>query len=194
MTPPQQQSKGQEKRRPSSMLEVYMEILDGGTGDRFLDEVNMGTGNYTNAEYYKQVETYRKGMYAESAMAKEVMERAKSETKEELVRLIFENPDSDLLNQVDYPAIGDTDRGEYYSEHADDIWASLGTENMAPSAHKAWLVSEVTGLDENWTPPQWKMLKFRHEASASKGARLIDNFTDRVKEFIGHEPSEEFNK
>ena len=175
------------------MLEVYMEALAGKTGDPFLEQINMGTGNYNNAEYWQQVQAFRNGMFAESAVSRKILERAQRETKEAIVDAIFDTPESKHLDQVSYPDPGDKDRDEYYNEYADQIWEKLGTESMPPSQHKAILVSEVTNIGLDWTPPHHRMLKFKHEASQSKGARIIDNLFDRVKEFHGNDP-EDFNK
>lgn len=188
----QQQKK---ERRPNSMLEVYMSMLAGNTGDDFLETINLGTGNYTNDEYWQQVQSFRNGLFAESAVSRHVLEKARRETKEALVEAIFETPEAQILDGVSYPAPDDdTSQREYYNEHADEIWESLGTAEMPPSRHKAVLVNEVTGLGMNWSPPHHRMLKMRHEASQSKGARALDNLFDRVKEFQGGEPSEEFTK
>jgi hypothetical protein len=182
-----------EKRRPNSMLEVYMAALAGETGDVFLDEINLGTGNYTDAEYWQQVQAFRNGIYAESAVSRHVLEKAVRETKEAIVEAIFETPDAQILDSVSYPAPeeGQT-QADYFDEYAEEIWAGLGTADMPPSRHKAVLVNEVTSIGMNWEPPHMRMLKMRHEASQSKGARALDNLFDRVKEFKGGEGMEEF--
>lgn len=186
---------GKEKRRPNSMLEVYMAALAGETGDPFLDQINMGTGNYTDSEYWLQVQEFRNGLYAEAAVSRKVLERARRETKEAVVRAILETPDSKLLDDISYPPPDDdASFGEYYGEHADEIWESLGTEEITPSRHRAILVNEVTDLGMGWTPPHLRMVKMRHEASQSKDARALDNLFDRVKEFVGGGGPEEFNQ
>jgi len=174
------------------MLEVYLRALDGDTNDEFLDDVNFGVGNYTDAEYWQQVESFRRGAFAESAMTREIIERAREETKHSIVDAIYDNPDqAAILEGVTYTAPSEMDRNDYYDEHADDIWESLGTANMAAPEHRAVLVHEATDIAKDWTPPHWRMMKARHELSQSKGARALDNLFDRVKEFKGGMPGGE---
>jgi len=37
------------------------------------------------------------------------------------------------------------------------------------------MIEKYSGIDRNWVPPHWRMLQARHEASRSRGARLMDN-------------------
>lgn len=187
-----QQTK-QRERRPNSMLELYMETLAGRTGDPFLDEINLGTGNYSRAEYWEQVRSFRNGIYAENAAARHVLKKAEREAKQAIVDAIYDAPDSHLLDGIEHPPADGLDREEYHEEYAEEIWANLGTENLAPSEHRAVLVNETTGIPMDWTPPHHRMLKMRHEASQSKGARAMDNLFERVKEFVG-DGAEEFTK
>jgi len=185
---PQENSK-----RPPNMIALYMEAIDGNSNDPFLDQINMGVGKYNDAEYWQQVGAFRKGMYGEAAMGRKVMERAKREAKEALVDAIYDNDEASLLSGVTYPAPGDQDRDEYLAEHGDMIWDGLGTAEISPSEHKAIIIREATGLPDNWVPPHMRMIKFRHKASQSKGAQLIDNLFERVQEYMGG-PAQEFEK
>lgn len=178
----------QNDRTPGSMLEVYMHALASRTADDFLDQVNLGIGNYTEAEYWQQVETFRKGLYADSAMTEKLLKKAKRQALREVVDAVYDDRSRAILNNIrDIPERGDDQsKQEYYDEHADDIWRNLGGhEDYSAAEHKAWLLQETTGLSKNWTPPHWRMLKMRHEASRSKNAHLIDNLFGRPPEPSG---------
>jgi hypothetical protein len=171
------------------MLEIYMRAVDNTTGESFLDAVNLGVGYYSDEEYWQQVEAYRNGLYADSAMTEKVIRRAVLQTKRRMVDAIVDGRhDARLLKRVDYPDPGDgQSRQGYFEEHIDDVWEDLGYEtadgeSYGTHEHQAWLVHVCTDLDMDWTPPHWRMLKARHEASKSKGARLIDNLFGRPPE------------
>lgn len=178
-----------QEQTPGSMLEIYMHALANSTNDDFLDTINLGVGNYTDGEYWQQVTAFKRGLYADSAMTKRVIERAKTETKKRMVEAIFdERDDAQVLTGVDYPEPeeGQT-REEYYEEHMEAVWEDLGFttssgEQYSTAEHQAWLVHVCTGLDMDWTPPHWRMLKMRHEASRSKRAHLLDNLFGRPPE------------
>ena len=167
------------------MLEIYLRVLEGETNDPFLDQINLGTGFYSNKEYWMQVESFRQGLFAESAMVGVLMERAREETKRELVRLIFECPEHQELRPINYPDPAEYSQEEYYQEFAEQIWESLGTEQYSTYQHRAILISRLANIGEDWTPPHWRMLKMRHEASQSKDARALDDLFGRVREIIG---------
>lgn len=185
--------------KPSRMLEIYMAALNGETGEPLLDRINLGTGNYTTAEYWQQVDSFRAGMFAESALVRKIMERARHEAKEAMVDAIWEGRHgSGLLKHVDFVDPDDSEcetREEYFDEYSDLIWEGLGTEGFPPSEHRAYVVHQATGIPMDWEPPHWRMMKMRHEASQSKGARALDNLFSRVKEFRGQDgPLEEFDR
>lgn len=185
---------------PSSMLEVYMRAISPQTQDDFLQDNNLRLGNYEDAEYWLQVESYRYGMYAQAGMTRRLMERARYETKCRLVDDIYDCPEDfervDYLKPIDFPDTGDQDRQAYYNEHASDIWGSLGFvtdsgERVSVFQHQADLVAYYTGVEKAWTPPHWRMIKMRHEASSSKNSQALDNLFERVQEgSIDYTPQE----
>jgi hypothetical protein len=196
------------ERTPGSMLEVYMHALSNSTGDALLSRVNLGVGNYTEAQYWQQIEAYRQGLYADSAMTKRILHRAKRETLKRLVDAVFENRDSKLLKGVTYEEpleAGDVDedgnerehdetKAEYLDRCAQDIWENLGNDDhdYSASEHQAYLVNMATDIELDWVPPHWRMLMARHEASRSKQAHLIDNLFGRPPEPKAMAPPEDF--
>jgi len=176
---------------PGSMLEVYMHALASRTNDDFLDQVNLGIGNYDEAEYWQQVEAFKKGLFADAGITRKVIKRAVLETKMELVAARFGEADESLLDNVEAPECDCDDecssKRAYLREHGDELWRGLGYtasdgERYTTQEHQAWLVQEVTDIDPDWVPPHWRMLKMRHEASRSKQARLLDNLFGRPPE------------
>lgn len=175
---------------PGSMLEIYMHAVSNHTSDDFLDTINMGVGNYTSGEYWQQINAFRNGLYANSAMTRTIIQQAIKQTQKRLVDAIWDKErfgrDAQILRSIDYP-VPDIDENnitrhkqEYLEEHMEDIWENLGDLNdYSTHEHQAWLVHMCTNLDMDWTPPHWRMLKARHEASRSKDARLIDNLFGR---------------
>jgi hypothetical protein len=169
------------------MLEIYMHAVSNSTADDFLDAINLGIGNYDDAEYWQQVESFRNGLYADSAMTRTIIERAKLQTQRRIVDAIYdEGRNARILRHIDHPDPEDMTKEQYFDEHMEDVWEDLGVDTAEVSytthEHQAWLVHVCTGLDMNWTPPHWRMLKARHEASRSKDARLIDNLFGRPPE------------
>jgi len=182
------------QQTPGSMLEVYMHAIAGRTNDDFLDRINMGVGNYSYAEYWQQVRAFRRGLFADAGMTRKLMAKARRQAKKAVVDAIYaENGDRAILARIgDTPDTDGLSKREYFEEHADDIWQSLGDEEYSQAEHQAWLVNQVTGLSMDWTPPHWRMLKMRHEASRSKDARLIDNLFGRPPEGPDMQALEEF--
>jgi len=185
------------EQTPGSMLEIYMHALKNSTGDDFLDSINLGVGNYTDGMYWQQVESFRNGLYADAAMTEAIIERAKLQTQRRMVDAIFDDEDARILRHVDFDEPGEgASRQEYFDEHIEDIWQGLGVdkegEQYTTSQHQAYLVHIATGLELDWTPPHWRMLKARHEASRSKNARMIDNLFGRPPE-PDLQPMEDFS-
>jgi hypothetical protein len=175
------------------MLEIYMHAVGNNTGDDFLDTINLGVGNYDEPEYWQQIDTFKTGMYADAAMTRKVVRRAILETKMRIVDAIYGDGDAKLLERGDvaHPRPDGLGKGEYLEEHMDDVWDGLGIpeEGYSTEEHQAWMVNRATSLGMDWTPPHWRMLKARHEASRSKDARLIDNVFGRPPENAAPAPA-----
>lgn len=180
------------KKRPSSPLEMYMATLEGKTGDEHVDETNLGTGFYTNAEYYQQVHSFRISLFAKAAVGRTIVERAIEEAKDGIVDAIFMGEYEHWAPDPDEPPeerelLASTHRDDYKARHIDEIWERLGSDSEQPSYKiKAAAVAKYSTVSADWEPPHSKMLKMRHEASKSKSARLQDNIFGRVKEYLGN--------
>jgi len=175
--------------QPTSMLGVYMHAIQSPLGDDFLDQSSLGLGNYNSKEYWLQIQSFRHGLYADAALTRRVLERAIHEAKRKLARDCYNRPDQMMVafpqpNKPEDDEFGDDyeTEEEYIERAADQIWDDLGTEDMTTVDHQVMMIEKYAGIDKNWVPPHWRMLKMRHEASRSKGARLIDNLFERIRE------------
>lgn len=171
---------------PSSMLEVYMYAIDSPVGDDFLDQSSLGLGNYNYREYWQQIHGFKQGLYADTAMSRRLLRRAVEEAKRSFARDVF-NGQSNFAG----PPTDEYDHQSYVDEYKEQLWEELGETREQKIEKQIELLEKYTGINRKWVPPHWRMLKMKHEASRSKGARLIDNLFERVQEVKQHD--EEFD-
>lgn len=74
----------QGRQGPNSELDLLEQVIEPPKGDSFLSKVKLGLGFLTKAERYQQVERYRKGIYADAALADDITELAIKQTEYEL--------------------------------------------------------------------------------------------------------------
>jgi len=160
---------------PSSKLDIYDRAISSGVADDYLQQLNLGLGNYTNAEYWQQVEAYQRGMFADAAFARRIIDRAIEDTKAELAL--------EAWDELDDEEKEDLDRGRWLDEKAEEIWENT-PEQHDEQTDQLDLIEEHAGITSAWTPPFHRMMEMRHEASRSRGARLMDNLFDRVRELL----------
>jgi hypothetical protein len=184
------QSNGQ-TRPASNEVELYELLIQPTVDDPFLSRNNLGLGNYSRREFWQQVDSFKKGLYAEAAFARRLFDRAVYQTKCALARKMFEakaadeEPDADGIVRVD-----DLTLNEYVGENAERCWAALDEqaeqlENTTPTQLKMQALEEHAGLTREWTSPFHRMIMARHEASRSRFARVLDNATGRIREIRG---------
>lgn len=172
------------KDRPSSQLDIYDEAVQSSADDEFLQNVNLGLGNYDGPEYWQQMQSYEQGLYADEAFGRRLQERAIAEAKNKMARegwsYYDENREKvierDGWEKLDESEKQDQDRRRYLKSQGEKIWSKLNERERYDA------LVELTGFSEDWMPPQWRMLMARHEGSRSKGGRLIDNIFGRVQE------------
>lgn len=178
---------------PGSELDLYEMVVDSTVDDEFLSRNRLGLGFYSNREFWQQTESYKQGMYGDAAFARRLIERAIAETVTELGLNGYSYYDEDEgkvelpkgWNDLDENDQEDEDRRRFVRKRGKRIWRKL------PDREKMEALEEMTGISEGWVPPHWRMLQMRHEASRSRGARLIDNFFQRVRRVEGSEALEE---
>jgi hypothetical protein len=170
---------------PSSQIDFYHKVVQAAaTDDEFLSANNLGLGNYDSSEYWQQIEAYRKTLFADAAFGRRIIDRAISQTQRALAEEEWEElPESTQKSKS---------RRRYLRERGEEIWDDELTDDQ-----RIEQLRDVTGLTRDWTPPFFRMLLARHEASRSKGARLMDNAFGRVSENhqeLDAEAAERFEK
>lgn len=214
MNQPQQRRKNghnsQPNRRPQDQLDLYQEVVDSTAVDPFLDEQNLGLGNYTSNEMWQQVESYKNGLYAAAGFRRLLTERAKSETE---TRLAIEGwevtmagkkyrwPGWDDLSDEKRRKIWFGEDGEDGIAQSDDErfdrrrWIERRGEKVLTELHELRdeetatypaieALKTLSGWEEQWEPAHNRMMMMRHEASRSRSAQLLDNVFGRVKEQV----------
>lgn len=185
---------------PGSELDLYEMVVDSTVDDDFLAENRLGLGYYSDHEFWQQIQSYKNGMYGDAAFTRRLVERAVAETVTELGLngYVYRDEDEDTLvktkdgwTELDEDEQDEEDRRRFVRERGAEIWRQL------PDDVKMEALEETTGISEGWKPPHWRMLQMRHEASRSRGARLLDNFFQRVRRVEGSdalkEAEEEFS-
>lgn len=173
--------------QPMNELDVYQEAIESTVDDDLLEDVLLGLGNYSNSEYWQQVESFRNGLYASTAFTRRLFKRAVQETKTELAIEGYEyhvrGDDGTVQKHAfegwkDLPEgkQADLDRRRWIDDRKEEIWEEMAEEAQANA------IVEIAGFESDWTPPHWRMMMMRHEASRSRGARLLDNLFGRVDE------------
>jgi hypothetical protein len=173
---------------PSSELDIYDKIIESSANDEFLSDTRLGLGYYTEREMWLQVQSYKKGMYGDAAFARRLITRAIDETKTELGLqgyYYWDENDDEYKELKGWEDLSDDeqekeDRRRWVQNQGERNWRKLRSTDKRLEA-----MEEFTGIGETWTPPFWRMLEMRHEASRSRGARLIDNAMGRVKKLVG---------
>lgn len=211
MNQPQQRRKNghnsQPNRRPQDQLDLYQDVVDSTAVDPFLDEQNLGLGNYTSNEMWQQVESYKNGLYAAAGFRRLLTDRAKSETETQLAidgwevaingqkyrwpgwddlsdderrEIWYGEGDKDALAHSDDERF---DRRRWIDRRGDRVLTELyelrDEETATYPAIEA--LKTLSGWEEQWEPAHNRMMMMRHEASRSRSAQLLDNVFGRVK-------------
>jgi len=215
MNQPQQRRKNghnsQPDRRPQDQLDLYQEVVDSTAVDPFLDEQNLGLGNYTSNEMWQQVESYKNGLYAAAGFRRLLTERAKSETETRLAiegweltvggkkytwpgwdeltdekRREIWSPDDEEKDGLAQSEEERFDRRRWINRRGEKVLTELyelrDEETATYPAIEA--LKTLSGWEEQWEPAHNRMMMMRHEASRSRGAQLLDNVFGRVKEQV----------
>lgn len=155
--------------RPGSTVEVYSEATSPtAEDDDFLSANNLGLGNYSKKEYYQQVDSFRKGQFADAAFGRRIVRLGKRQTQLAMARDKW-----DTLSDEERAAV-DSKR-EWLHERGQELWNAL-------DERERWArFAAETNISKNWTPPFWRMMMMRHEGSRSISARLLDNLFGRIK-------------
>jgi len=184
----------------STQLDVMQKVIASTDEDPFLSRTNFGLGNYTEAEMWRQTKDHHHGMYAHAAFKQRLEKRARRETMRNLgergwTYTVETNdgvedkhvPGWNNLPKDERESPGTPYRRRYIKHRGRQIWDRL------PEREKQKAIESYGGLRGEWSSPHHRQMVMRHEASRSRGARLLDNIFDRVREVKGsaHEAAEE---
>ncbi len=175
------------QQRASSQIDIYSDAISSTVDDELLENINLGLGNYSDAEYWQQVDSFKQGMFADTAFGRRLENRAIEETKTEMALegwSYYDEHEDEVVTEDGWEDLSDEEKAEkdrrrYLEQRKEEIWGQLNDRERFDA------LVEVTGFSEEWTPPQWRLMMMRHEASRSKDGRLIDNIFGRVKEVKG---------
>ncbi|MGZ0745731.1 hypothetical protein [Haloparvum sp. AD34] len=192
------------KDAPASQLDIYQQAVDSTVDDDLIEDLLLGLGNYSDAEHWQQVESFRQAVYSDGAFASAIGELAIEETMHRIAkdgwheeieagadgRKTVYDIDYTGWHELDDEEQAVTDRRRWITEHAEKIWEDL------PAQLRVHALIEHAGTTGDWKPPQLRMLMMRHESSRSRGARLIDNLFGRVSvnEVVGENSDEKASK
>lgn len=183
-----EQAAGGEK--PSSELDIYDRAVSPNVdGDEFLSNNNFGLGHYTGDEMWQQVESFKRGLFAEQAFVRRLLDRAIHETvvslglrggtfydEREGVQDVRE---FDGWENLDEDERAKNNRREWVLEEGQRIWELL------PDNCKAEALEERAGVSSSWTPPHFRMMQVRHETGRSRDGKTMETiFTDIEKKDI----------
>lgn len=185
---------------PTQELDLFHEAASPTSDDEYLRRNNLGLGNYDAREYWQQIEAFKNHIYADAALGGTLLEFAIYKTKWELGMEFLAESDADDAMQAleDSHATSHAEcRREAILALGEWKWDRLGRDEVSLDNWKSFDVADrqeltaqmqLQALDEyangahEWTTPQGRMISARHEASRSRGARLLDNLFGRVKE------------
>lgn len=178
---------GQQQRQPPrDELDLYDTAIDAAGDDEFLRGNKLGLGNYSDKEMWQQVESFGIGLYALSAFETKLERRQIEETKLAMAHEAWNDLDEDEREQKD--------KRRFIEREKKEQWQSLAPEDKSigdaedrlevMAERQAEEIQKRTGQPPGWTPPHLRMLLMRHEASRSRGARLMDNLFGRVQEIF----------
>jgi len=185
--------------KPSSELDLYDHALSANVDDEFLSENNFGLGNYTGDEMWQQVESFKRGMYAEQAFVRRLLERAIHQTMVSLGLRggsFYDERESvqdvrqfDGWRDLDEEERAKKNRREWVLEKGREVWETL------PENCKREALDERAGVSSTWTPPHFRMMQVRHETGRSRDASTMEIvFTDMEKKEIKTSDTNEAEK
>ena len=174
---------------PVNELDMYNRAVEPPVDDDFLGSMNLGLGYYSSREYWQQVESFRQGLYADAAFARPLNQRAIEEAKRGMGLEAWNNLDEDEREKKD--------RRRFIRAKGEERWQGLMPSKTASeytsqqereeeaARRRRHAIDNYAETSLGFTPPHWRMIMMRHEASRSRGARLLDNLFGRVREFMG---------
>lgn len=188
---------GDELSQANEQIDLYDRAVGQTVTDETLGQTNVGLGNYDQDWLWMQVESYRKWLFTDAALSEPVNRRVVDYALTQAAMEQWDRRDDeerrDHWQAELQPSEGyQMDRSRWLEHKKAHLWAEpydveadngvgdMEARNELRDDRREELIREYAPGDLNWTPPFGEMLKMRHEASRSLGARLIDNLFGRV--------------
>jgi len=183
--------------QPRDELDVAAEFVASSGYEELLQDLNIGTGNYSDEDLAMQMRSFRKGMVAAVAFDGRLFDRAVYETKIKLADEGYQYRDEDGevleidgIEAVDEATVEENGgRGPTLRKRGERMWARLAEPGEALSKAQAAALSQKVGI-ERFKPVFWRLMAVYHEGSKSRNARTQDNFFGRVKKHLVDDSSE----
>jgi len=164
--------------------------------DREIAENNFGAGYYDSSEVYQQTDRFKRTVNAQASVGQAIAALAHAEACRHLAqkgwRVTVESEDKTF----DIPSLDEAEESNEYREQYNDATTQydrrrdrehaygIAVFDTLPDELQQYAIDELSTLDERFDPPEMRVAKFFHEASRSKGGRLMDNVFGRVKKLI----------
>lgn len=184
---------------PTSELDVKDKIVSPDVYDEIAGR--MGTGNYDDEEYWRQTEAHKQSLFGEALFNRVLRDQVEYEAKYELgVRgwQFFDEERSKDMKEFDgWEDWNESEqerkarkvgRDETIRRRGEHIWILL------PEEERVKVLEQYATASPAFLTPHTRMVEFRHEASKSRGARLMDNYFGRVRKLIGDKGVEKAKK
>lgn len=178
--------------------DTHEEFAESTVDDREIQRNNFGAGVYRNSELYEQTDRFKRTINANAGIGEDIRKRAKGEAWLRLGRKGWTIRANDTLNR--FPSYEEAFDIEEYANFAEEAKAKsddkrdeeltygrLVWEDMS-DLEREYAITELSSLDEPFDPPEFRVAKFFHEGSRSKGGRLMDNVFGRVRKMIQEGP------
>lgn len=182
---PQKHNGENSNNDPRDGLDVAYHIIRSSEYSELLEQVNLGTGYYTDEDLAMQMRNLRKGLVADIAFSETLRKHAVQETKVLLAEEGFSFYDEQAEEVKHWAPVDDANVAEHGRTHAllergEEIWDALANPRYSLSIEQAAALEEKTSLDP-FKPIFNHLAAGYHESTKSRGARLMDNFFGRVK-------------
>lgn len=172
---------------PGDGDEVVEQIMESPEGELF-ESGGFGLGNYDEQLYWQQVRGFRKSLVAHLCFASTLKKRAIAETKRRLAVEgieVYDAQSDRWIRRDPWHELGDDERAESryadcdgltLDEYAEQVWDKLGSDVKNGLSRKQRVaIEEKAGFESRFASTFEKLENIRHEASRSRGARLLDD-------------------
>ena len=196
MTQPRRFNESAQQEQPRDDLDVAFSIIRSSEYDELLEQINFGTGYYSDKDLQMQMRNVRKGLVTNIAFSKTLRKHAERETKTKLADEGFsyyneslEEPriwkSYDEMNDPPESQYGDGAGGRTSAllARGEEIWEDMARPEYSLSIEQAAALDAKASMS-NFKPIFNHLAALYHEQTKSKGARTQDNFFGRVKERV----------